>query len=117
MASTSNRNTPGDYKLELKAYNDICGYSTMPSYGIPQKPLMAGDGLLAGHMSYDQLAHNGKDIESYLFGIGSTNLIDPKPMIDPQYKQPKSLNIIDRIPLIIPAPLTVQPNQRPYPLN
>jgi hypothetical protein len=48
-----------------------------------------------------------------LFGIGANNLETPQPDVVPELKQLKSLSIIDRIPLITPAPLVVQLNQRP----
>jgi len=103
--------------MEIRTYNEACSYSTYPNYGVPIQPYIAGDGLLAGHMSYDQLSHNGKDIESYLFGIGSTNLVDPKSPVQPLFNTPKSLNIISRIPIIMPNTLEVKKNQRPYPMN
>jgi hypothetical protein len=48
-----------------------------------------------------------------LLGIGSTNLVAPQEPVVAQIKELPSLNICTKIPLLIPANLTVQPNQRP----
>jgi hypothetical protein len=113
MASTRNRNTPGDYQYEQKLNNEISTYSTNVCYGAPSTVHLPGDGLLAGKVGYNDLACNGMDVESFLWGIGSTNLVQPQSEFKPKIKQLKSLHVFDRIPIIIPQPLVVEPNQRP----
>lgn len=117
MASTSNRNTPGNYCMEQWAYNKQTAYSTYEPYGVAKPQLLAGNGLLVGHMGKEAMAHNPEDIESYLFGIGSTNLVKPKAPVQPHYKHLDSLSVADRLPLIMPRPLTVEDNQRQYPMK
>ena len=114
MASTRNRNTLGNYKLEQNINNNQCIYFTNTNYSIPAQTNFPGNGLLQGRIAHNTLSYNGNDIESFLFGIGSTNLEEPKIETTPQYKSLKSLNIIDRIPIIIPEPLVVQTGQRHY---
>lgn len=117
MAGTRNKNTPGDYKLEQNNNTGIITYNTYThsSYGAPQQKNFAGDGLLMGRITADQLSSNYCDIESQLFGIGSTNMVAPKGEIIPDIRKIQSLSIIDRLPLIVPEPMVVEGNQRPYP--
>ena len=114
MASTRNKNTMGDYHLEQRAFESNVQYNTYIPYGKAETSLYAGDGLVGGRKANTELSYNAHDIESYLRGIGSTNLVMPK--IDPvlQAKTLQSLNIIDRVQLILPEPLAVKKDQRPY---
>jgi len=117
MAGTRNKNTPGDYKLEQNNNIGIIEYNTYKhsSYGAPQQTNFAGDGLLMGRIASAQLSNNYCDIESQLFGIGSTNLVTPKGETTPSIRKLDSLSIIDRLPVIVPEPLVVEGNQRPRP--
>ena len=56
-------------------------------------------------------------IESELFGIGSTNLVTPKPPVTPELKHLQALSNVDRpIPLIMPQSFEPAPDQRPFPI-
>jgi hypothetical protein len=115
MASTRNLNTPGDYELEQTAINrqfDSITYTYGPS-GRPHLNYLAGNGLLMGGMHSKQLSDNYCDIESSLRGIGSTNLVKPLAPVVPELLSLKSLNIIETPKLQVPAPLFVEPGQRP----
>jgi len=70
-----------------------------------------------GRMASENLSSNACDVESQLFGIGSTNLVTPQKQVQPKPHDMKSLNVIDRISMIIPEPLVVEKNQRPYPME
>jgi len=113
MASTRNRNTQGDYDSEQWSNTQDINYKTYTSFGKPVETHFPGDGLLAGKVSATQLAFNNYDIESFLFGIGSTNLVKAKPATVPDIKFLNSLSIIDRLPVSIPDPLVIEPNHRP----
>lgn len=113
MASTSSKNTPGDYASEQWSYTQNLNYNTYSHYGRPVNTYYPGDGLLAGRVHHENFARNSCDIESMLRGIGSTNLVQPQEPVHGELYNLKSLSIIDRIPLFVPAPLQVQPNQRP----
>jgi hypothetical protein len=119
MASTRSRNTTGDYRAEMNINNNNVDYriNNGYSYGQPVRTFLPGDGLLPGRVASENLSFNSVDIETQLFGIGSTNLVTPKTNESPDIKSLQSLSIIDRIPIIIPEPLVIQQNQRPYPLN
>jgi hypothetical protein len=117
MASTRNKNTPGDYELEQNINTHIDAYKTMRSSTYAFNNYFAGDGLLAGKTPREVICSNYCDVESELFGIGTTNLVKPKAPVVPSFNPVKSLNVIDRIPVIIPQPLVVENGQRPMYLN
>jgi hypothetical protein len=52
------------------------------------------------------------DIESQLFGIGSTNLENQLPPVIPRIKKYDSLNVIDKTPMIKPEPMVPLQHQR-----
>ena len=113
MASTRTKNTPGNYELEQWTFEKNVDYCTSKSRGPPPQTHFPGDGLLAGSVSRTQLSNNYCDIESMLRGIGSTNLVSPQFPIQPEIKYLQSLNISNKLPLYIPAPLIIQSDQRP----
>jgi hypothetical protein len=118
MASTRNKNTPGDYSFEQSAIQKQSLYQTYihgPA-GECEQTYFPGDGLVGCRFASTLLSNNACDIESYLYGIGSTNLVNPQSRIDPSLKELQSLNMIDKTPLVFPDPLVVEAKQRPRPL-
>ena len=113
MASTRNKNTPGDYQLEQWAQQRRFEDITYIQARRPVQPLFPGNGLNGARIPGKDLAKNDCDIESFLFGIGSTNLVTPLSPITPDINNLASLNVMDRIPMILPKSLIVEPNQRP----
>ena len=61
------------------------------------------------------MSHNAADIESFLFGVGSTNLVNPQPCLTPELKQLSTANVYEKDPTYIPEPLVMEKNQRPFP--
>jgi hypothetical protein len=120
MTSTRNRNTPDDYRLEKTQSIRPCDYSTyiQSSYGIVNTTYFPGNGLIGARIPRSELSTNSCDVETKLFGIGSCNLETPQVEIVAQINPHQSLNICDRIPLLIPNPLIVnKTQQRPLFLN
>jgi|LauGreSuBDMM15SN_2_FD.fasta_scaffold05264_2 hypothetical protein len=119
MASTRNKNTPGNYAMEQwslhKQYNERTYIHS--TQGKPIQTNFAGDGLLTGKIAGRDLAKNDCDIESFLFGIGSTNLVQPLPKVVPQIESISSLNMIHKIPMVNPNPIMIDGNQRWMYLN
>ena len=113
MASTRNKNTIGDYKLEQQMKVSTTKYSTYEPYSVPTNTYFSGDGLLHGRVAAENLSRNACDIESYLLGIGSTNLVQPKPDVIADVYRLKSLAIIGRLPLLVPETLNLTKDQRP----
>ena len=119
MASTRNKNTQGDYALEQQQIGNIAKYYAYEnSYtGEAVNPKMAGDGLLGGRMVPMNFSNNSCDIEAQLFGIGSTNLVTPKPEVILDKREVKSLDVIDKLPIFIPDNLVLEKGRRPMYLN
>jgi hypothetical protein len=120
MASTRNRNTPGNYAAEQAANRINHHYSSYESssyYAVPEQTYFPGNGLVGMKTAHRNLSQNYSDVESFLFGIGSTNLVSPQSTPTPEINQMKSLNVADRLPMIMPGTLNVQPGQRPMFLN
>ena len=118
MASTRNKNTPGNYCLEQRQSTGPekwCLYKNGAN-GYAYNTKLAGTGLIQGPMPWDTLSHNPADIESFLFGINSTNLVNPASPLTPQLKCIDSANIFKKSDIIMPVPFVVPKDQRPFPL-
>ena len=117
MASTRNINTPGNFCLEQRAFRQSENYTLYPNsqYGAAYSTKLPGTGLLAGQIPGNKLSHNAADTESFLFGINSTNLVNPAPCFYPEITQLCSANIYKKGPTFIPEPLVIE-NQRPFPV-
>ena len=118
MASTRNRNTPGNYCLEQRQYQQSSGYTLYPNsqYGSAYNTRLAGNGLLPGQIPWNKLSYNAADTESFLFGINSTNLVNPAPCFVPEIVKLDSANIYHKGQVFIPEPLVIEKNQRPFPI-
>ena len=119
MASTRNKNTPGNYQLEKHAYtkrHDMLMYNNAPQ-GQAYQTNLPGDGLLPGRIAASSLSQDSCNVESFLFGIGSTNLETPKPALEFKPYYLDSLNVIEKKKTILPEPFGIEKNQRPMYLN
>ena len=118
MASTRNINTPIDYNLKQKTYKKSENYSLYPysQHGAAYSTNLPGDGLLPGQIPGNKLSYNAADTESFLFGINSTNLVNPAPCFTPEITQLTSVNVYDKSKIFIPEPLALEKNQRPFPI-
>ena len=107
MSSTRNKNTPGDYRAEQDAYtkaHSFMAYEQSSYVGVPSVSYFQGDGLVGMKTAHRNLSQNYCDIETQLFGIGSTNLVSPQAHIKPEINQMPSLNIADRLQRQLPQP-------------
>ena len=117
MASTSNKNTPGNYNVEQRAFEQQLQYTTNKEYAFANPTYKSGFGLNPGQLPDTELAKNPNDIESWLFGIGSTNLVKPQGEVTAQVRNIPEVSIIDnRVPLVMPNNLKLESNQRPFPI-
>jgi len=116
MASTRNVNTPGNYCLEQRQYYDSQQYTLYPNsqYGAAYSTNLPGNGLNPAQIPGNKLSENAADIESFLFGINSTNLVNPAPIFTPELKKIESVNIYKKETIYIPEPLVIEKNQRPF---
>ena len=118
MASTRNKNTPGNYCLEQREFKHSEQYTLYANsqYGAAYNTRLPGDGLMPAQIPWNKLSYNAADTESFLFGINSTNLVTPAPCFKPEITKLESSNIYKKGPTFIPEPLVVEKNQRPFPI-
>lgn len=118
MASTRNKNTPSDYCLQQRQFRNNLNYMeyTYSQSGQAYRPAFPAAGSAPpSHMSRDNLSTNPITIESQLFGIGSTNLVTPYKTVCPDFKHVPEIKFFERNSVIMPAPLVIERNQRPFP--
>ena len=118
MASTRNINTPGNYNLEQRQFKQSETYTLYPNsqYGAAYNTRLPGNGLLPAQIPWNKMSYNAPDIESFLLGINSTNLVNPAPCFVPELAKLDSTNIYEKGPIFIPEPLVIEKNQRPFPV-
>ena len=118
MASTRNVNTPGNYCLEQRQFKESEQYTLYPNsqYGAAYHTNLPGNGLNPAQIPGNKLSYNAADIESFLFGINSTNLVNPAPIFTPELKKLQPVNIYKLQEIYIPEPLIIEKNQRPFPV-
>jgi hypothetical protein len=115
MASTRSKNTPGNFCLEQRENRNSLHYLLYPhsAYGTTYDTKLAGFGFNPGNMPASTLSKNYINIESGLFGINSTNLVNPADPILPECYNLSSRSLIEKGPTFIPMPLHIEPHQRP----
>jgi len=85
MSSTRLKNSPQMYEREQISYHTnyniihskdkiINNNTSLPCLGVNM-------GFMPNGLNNNMLSNNGMDIESELFGIGTTNLVQPKPKV------------------------------------
>ena len=126
MASTRNKNTECNYRLEMRQYQENETYTLYAhsSHGAACDTRWAGNGLNPGQIPVNQLSKNGVDLESFLFGIGSTNLVDMAnpslvnpcctKSITPELRTLKQCNVYDSRQVVVPKPMIHNPYERPF---
>ena len=118
MASTRNKNTPGNYYLEqrnLSLSRDYEHYAHSAS-GAPKDVALPALGFNPSWMARDTLCHNPVDVESELWGINTTNLVTAHKTTLPQLKTVSTVTYFETVPLIMPRALVIENKQRPYPI-
>jgi hypothetical protein len=117
MASTRNINTPGNYALEQRQYQQNQRYNLYAhsQWGLAYSTNLCGRGLLPGQLPRDAQSQNPIDIESFLRGTNLTNLVNPSDCLVPKLKTLESVDIY-KAPsgVLMPLPLVIERN-RPFP--
>ena len=100
MASTRNNNTKGDYCLQQRSYAQARTYVdyTHSQVGSAYKNALPCLGSNPSHMPRSAFSKNSVCIESALFGINSTNLVNPQTPVDPKLKTLPEVSYFERIP-------------------
>lgn len=114
MASTRNKNSINNYKVEKEKDSRLVDYKLYEhsSYGKSNHSYLPDFGLKPVQLPREELHSNPIDAESDLFGIGSTNLENPREMTNPEKIHMQHVNFFDRPNVILPEPLVVEKNQR-----
>ena len=118
MASTRNKNTPGNYILEQRNFSLARDYESYhhSQYGKAYSNALPCLGFNPSHMPMQTFAHNPIEIEGALFGINSTNLVTPEKPVNPELIKLPEISYFDRVSLYMPEQLVVQTDQRPFPI-
>ena len=113
MASTRNKNMTKEYNLEQRINDSICTDRTYVQRNTAYNTALPCAGINIGHMPNHVLSFNATDIESSLYGVGSTNLVKPQKEMTPRIKSLPSVSFFDRLQPMLPEPLVIEKNQRP----
>ena len=118
MASTRNRNTPNDYAQFIKQNEQ---YKTWQTYvnganGFAYDTRLPGTGFNPCQYPRSVLSNNATDIESFLYGINSTNLVNPEPPLVPEFHTLCAINLFKKPDIIMPIPQAIPKYQRPFPI-
>jgi len=84
-------------------------------YGEAYDTKMPGWGVNPAQMPGNKLSNNSTNIESFLFGINSTNLVKPAQPLYPEINTLATADFIPQNKVIMPEPFAQEKNQRPFP--
>ncbi len=118
MTDTQRVNNPADYCLQQESYakaREHTFYAHGP-FGHAAHVAMPCVGITPSHMPRNTLSYNPVEIESALFGINSVNLVDPAKPVKPELHTIPEIPFFKRPGLIMPRPLAIERNQRPFPV-
>ena len=113
MASTRNINMPSDYCLQQRAYRLASGYELYPYKRLAYHTRLPCFGINMGQMPNTTLSCNATNTESFLYGIGATNLVKPQKSFTAQLKCIPGIAFFQRPEAFLPVPLVVPKCQRP----
>jgi hypothetical protein len=117
MASTRNKNTSSNYCLEQRMTTQSFKYLEYQNgaSGAAYSPAIPCVGIMPSQMPREAFSRNSVDIESALFGINSTNLVEPQRPVVPNLTKLPEVSFFGRMQLVMPDPLVVEKSQRPFP--
>lgn len=115
MASTRNKNTREDYKLEKQMNNRFVDYEDYKYSRHNYDPKYPGFGLTPTQIAGNDLCHNYVNIESQLFGIGANDLENPRSVQKPDCKSMGEFTLVPKEAVIMPDPLVIEKKQRHLP--
>ena len=112
MASTRNLNMRDDYIIQQKRLELKREYDINP-YGRPTQELLPTQMMNYGSMSRDGLSTNAVDIETELFGVGSTNLVVEKSTVRPGLVKHGDIDFCTQSQMVMDEKHTQLTGQRP----
>jgi hypothetical protein len=75
--------------------------------------MLPGNGLNVARIPRTHMSHNPVDIESSLFGINSTNLVNPAKPTKPSLINLQTTDVYKKEPVFLPEHLVIEKYQRP----
>ena len=113
MSSTRNINNPNDYAMRQRLYAGATEYLTYEAFHVADRPALPA--LYApSFLPRDVLCSNSIDVESQLFGINSTNLVNPAAHVLPDNNTLPVISFFERSACYMPTDLVTDANQRPF---
>jgi hypothetical protein len=113
MASTRNKNTRNNYALELNKSIHTQEYLLTGDYGESNTTVCPGNGLGAARIPRTQMSSNPIEIETFLFGIGSSDLTKDVPALNADLKCLPTHDIFKKEPTVVPNKFSPNMSQRP----
>ena len=113
MASTRNKNTRNNYAIELNKSINTQEYLLTEDYGKSNATACPGNGLGGAHIPRSQMSGNPIDIETFLFGIGSSDLTKDVPVLNADLKCLPTKDIFKKEPTVVPHDFKPDMSQRP----
>ena len=111
------KNSPGEYCLEQKSFQQQGQYLNYKYSQIPLHSKLPGLGINAGNMRggyfNNILSNNASNIESNLYGIKQIDLTSPQTKFVAQLNKLPEQTFFKTPRVFVPEPLVVQKNQRP----
>ena len=111
-----NNNTIENYAMEQRRNKNLIDYRFFENS--PNGPAVTthlqGNGLGIAILPPNLLSENYMDIDSFLKGIGSSNFINPTPIVRPNFKRNEFLHMNQREPILLPSTFQPYPSQRPH---
>ena len=113
MASTRNRNTTSDYKLEQLQNTNHLENNLYINYGRPNNECFP-ELYNPSKLSRDALCNNAIDVETTLRGIGASNMVNPCTPATPSLRTLDFKAFFDRTQAVVmPYPFVKNNYQRP----
>ena len=113
MSSTRLKNQRGEYRLQQIVNHNILNNRTNSIKRISNLDAHPQVGINVSHMPNTVLSENAVDIETNLFGIGSSDLVNNRPHITPRLRKLPDVYYYKPTEIFIPEPLVIENDQRP----
>lgn len=113
MSSTRFVNSKGEYACEQRRNSNIVTNRLFEQRTVAYDTRDSTFGVFDGHRPNYTLSKNATDIESQLYGIGSTNLVQPRTPAIPRFIRNPEITFFNRPNQFLPDPLVLEKCQRP----
>ena len=117
MASTRLNNSPGEYCLQQAGYQHAQNFELYKYKCIPKQSAFPGLGvnmpMMINGYNNGVLSQNASNVESALFGINSTNLVNPRLPVYCKINKLPTKNFFPLPQRFLPVPLVIEKCQRP----